>query len=116
MEQQGLPEFPIDHALAGSLLAQSWLLPKEICLAIRHHHDISVLDSDDSGLPDASLYMIALGQTAEHILQEITGGSRTQEWSKLGSSCLRLLDFTEVELQAIYDQAGIVIKAVDLIA
>lgn len=113
VEQQGLPEFPTDHAMVGSLLAQNWWLPEEICLAIRHHHELSALDSVNSGLPATSRAMIAMGQTAEHILQEITGGSHTCEWAKLGPSCLRLLDFSEDELQAIYPIAAKVIKAVD---
>lgn len=45
-----------------------------------------------------SLYLIAAGQTAEHIFQQLTGRSHTREWSKLGTSCLRLLDLTEEEI------------------
>lgn len=113
VEQQELPEFPTDHTMIGHLLAQNWFLPEEICLAINHHHELSALDSMNSGLPAISRYLIAMGQTAEHILQEITGGSRTCEWQKLGDSCLRLLDFSEGELQGIYEIAANVIKAVE---
>lgn len=113
VEQQGLQEFPADHAMVGCLLAQNWWLPEEICLAIRHHHEPSALAAINSGLPATSRSLIAMGQTAEHILQELTGGSRTCEWQKLGASCLRLLDFTEGELQAIYEIAENVIKAVE---
>jgi HD-like signal output (HDOD) protein len=32
-------QLPTNHAMVGCLLAQSWWLPEETCLAIRHHHD-----------------------------------------------------------------------------
>ncbi|MFA7270478.1 MAG: HDOD domain-containing protein [Sterolibacterium sp.] len=113
VEQQGLPEFPTDHAMVGCLLAQNWWLPEEISLAIRHHHEILAIDSVNSGLPATCRYLIAMGQTAEHILQQLTGGSRTREWDKLGAACLRLLDTTESELQGIHDIAKEVLKTVE---
>lgn len=113
VEQQGLQEFPTDHAMVGCLLAQNWWLPEEICLGIRHHHEVSALDSLNAGLPATSRMLIAMAQTAEHILQELTGGSRTREWQKLGNSCLRLLDFSEGELLAIYPLAEKVLKVVE---
>lgn len=113
VEQQGLQEFPTNHAMVGCLLAESWWLPEEICQAIRHHHELPALELLNSGLSSASRQLIAMGQTAEHILQEITGGSRTCEWSKLGTSCLRILDFTEGELKGIYEIAAKVIKEVE---
>jgi len=113
VERQGLQEFPLDHATVGNLLAENWWLPEEICMAIHHHHELSALDYIDSGLPSTSRYLIAMGQTAEHLLQEITGGSQTREWQKLGASCMRLLDFSEDELKALYVIAAKVIKTVE---
>jgi len=113
IEREGLQELPLDHATIGNLLAENWWLPEEICLAIHHHHELSALDYIDSGLPSTSRYLIAMGQTAEHLLQEITGGSQTREWVKLGASCLRLLDFTDEELKALYVIAAKVIKTVE---
>jgi len=113
VERQGLQEFPLDHATVGNLLAENWWLPEEICMAIHHHHERSSLDYIDSGLPSTSRYLIAMGQTAEHLLQEITGGSQTREWPKLGASCLRLLDFSEDELKALYVIAAKVIDTVE---
>lgn len=110
VEQQGLPELPIDHAIVGYLLARSWWLPKEICLAIRHHHEILAIDS---GLPSTSRHLIATSQIAEHILHKVSGDGGTYEWTKLGASCLRLLDCTEEELEAHYDGAIEVLKSVE---
>ncbi|MCX7173543.1 MAG: HDOD domain-containing protein [Proteobacteria bacterium] len=113
IEQEGLPEFPIDHAMVGHLLGQNWWLPEKIILAIRHHHELLALDSVNSGLPDTSRYLIAISQLAEHILQEVTGGSHTREWSKLGASCLRLLNLEADELPSIRDLGAGVLAAVE---
>ena len=106
-------ELPTDHAMVGCLLAQDWWLPEEICLAIRHHHDQSAIDLFDSGLPAASRYLVAISQTAEHLVQQLTGGSRTQEWRKLGGSCLRLLKLAETDLGDLHEGAKEVLRTVD---
>ena len=38
-------QLPTNHAMVGCLLAQSWWLPEETCLAIRHHHDAAVIET-----------------------------------------------------------------------
>ncbi|WP_313953544.1 HDOD domain-containing protein, partial [Accumulibacter sp.] len=86
---------PTNHSLVGCLMAQNWWLPEEICLAIRSHHDRDAIDHFDSGLPAASRSLVAISQIAEHILQQVTGASHTEEWKKLGPSCLRLLGLDE---------------------
>lgn len=94
---------PTNHAAVGSLLAQSWWLPDEICLAIRHHHDPRMLAPGNSGkLPVSALGLIAIVQLAEHLFQHHSGLSQTQEWLKLGPDCLRLLDLAEASLDDIY--------------
>lgn len=106
-------DFPSDHAMLGCLLAQNWWLPEEICQAIRHHHDQSAIDMFESGLPLASRYLVAVSQTAEHILQQLTGASQTQEWPKLGSSCLRLLSLDQAILAVLYKEGEELLKSVD---
>jgi HD-like signal output (HDOD) protein len=113
VEQLGLPEFPIDHTLVGYLLSQNWWLPEEISLAIRHHHELSAIESTYSGLPALTRSLIAIGQLAEYILQELTGGSRTREWPKLGTACLRLLELPENELPFFRDLGAGVLDAVE---
>jgi len=110
VEQQ---DFPSDHTMLGCLLAQNWWLPEEICQAIRHHHDPSAIDMFESGLPLASRYLVAVSQTAEHILQQLTGASQTQEWPKLGSSCLRLLSLDQEMLAVLYTEAEELLKTID---
>lgn len=86
-------DFPTNHALVGCMLAQSWSLPEEICQAIRHHHDYLLLQTGAASLPPASARLIALAQLAEHIHQQHSGMNQTQEWAKLGPSCIRVLKF-----------------------
>jgi HD-like signal output (HDOD) protein len=113
VERKGLTEFPTDHAIIGYLLAQNWLLPEEIALAIRHHHEPSILDTTNVDLPTTSRKLIAVGRTAEHILNEVKGAVGTNEWRKSGVSCLRALDLTESEIVDMYQTAGILIDTVD---
>lgn len=106
-------DYPTDHTMLGCLLAQDWWLPEEICLAIRHHHDQPAIDLFESGLPLASRHLVAISQTAERLLQCISGGSKTREWEKLGASCLRLLKLDEAELAELQEEAGILLRSME---
>lgn len=102
---------PTNHAMVGSLLAQSWWLPEEICLAIRNHHELTTLESDSAILPMTSLKLIATAQLAEHIVQQQLGLSRTEEWPKLGPACLHILDMGEAFLETLYVEAAAIAAA-----
>jgi len=106
-------DFPTDHSVIGALLAQNWWLSDEMCQAIRHHHDRHAIDMFDSGLPMGSRYLIALSQTAEYLLQQVSGASQTREWEKLGRSCLRLLNLDEADLPELCVEAGALLKKMD---
>lgn len=93
---------PTNHAMVGCLLAQNWWLPQEICLAIRNHHDLMILESAHSAMPMTSRKLVAAAQLAEHLIQKTSGLSTTQEWAKLGAACLRLLDIEEAQLDPLY--------------
>jgi HD-like signal output (HDOD) protein len=108
-----IEQYSTDHATIGCLLAQNWWLPEEICLAIRHHHDMQVINAIETSLPATSLQMIAVSQTSEYLLQLITGLSHTCEWTKLGASCLRLLNITQVELPGLCKKAVEVLETVE---
>lgn len=99
-------ELPTNHAMVGSILAQSWWLPEEICRAIRNHHSLEMLTQANSDLPMMSRHLIAAAQLAEHILQRQLGLSQTKEWLKLGQACLNLLEMDEERLEEIYELAA----------
>ena len=97
-----------NHAVIGGLLAQSWWLPDDICMAIRHHHDYSQLDhGSQPGLSPASNGLIATVLLAEHLFQHHTKLSQTQEWLKGETVCLRLLGLTEKDLTQLYPRKSI---------
>jgi HD-like signal output (HDOD) protein len=106
-------ELPTNHAMIGCILAQSWWLPEEICLAIRNHHDVAELESATSGLPMLSRRLIAVAQLSEHILQQQLGLSLTQEWPKLGAACLQILDLSGEQLEALRAHAAPIAAAED---
>ncbi len=106
-------QLPTNHAMVGCLLAQSWWLPEETCLAIRHHHEVAIIETPSITPPLTSRYRIAIGQFAEYLMQRHTGLSHTQEWPKLGTACLRLLDIAEDDVDAILADAVPVMEAED---
>ena len=104
-------EMPTNHAMVGCLLAQNWWLPEEICLAIRHHHDVQALDTIQPSIPPLSRRLIATAQLAEHLLQRHLGLSQSMEWSKLGDACQGVLKLTQEGLEAIYQESESLINA-----
>jgi HD-like signal output (HDOD) protein len=96
---------PTNHALVGSLMAQSWWLPEAATLAIRHHHDHPAINTYATELPGASRRLIALAQLAEKLQQEDTGLNMTREWDKLGTACLTWLDLAESDLEELEAEA-----------
>ena len=104
---------PTNHAMVGCLLAQSWWLPEETCLAIRHHHDIAVIEIPATSPALSSPHLIAIAQLAEHLVQRYSGLSHTSEWPKLGAACLRLLDLSAADIENIYVEAVPVMAAED---
>ncbi|MCE9571223.1 MAG: HDOD domain-containing protein, partial [Rhodocyclales bacterium] len=104
-------QLPTNHAMVGCLLAQSWWLPEETCLAIRHHHDVAVIETPSITPPLTSRYRIAMAQLAEHLVQRHSGLSHTNEWPKLGAACLRLLEIDESQVDAIFTESVPILDA-----
>lgn len=105
---------PTNHTVIGSLLAQSWWLPEEISVAIKHHHDYAMLKRDDATiLPAATRGLIAVSQLAEHLFQHHTGLSQSQEWSKSSEVCMQLLELSEELLAQLYEESASVLAKFD---
>ncbi len=96
---------PTNHAIVGSILAEDWRLPSDLYQAIRYHHELAMLNIEETRLPLLSRRLIAVSQFSEHILQRQLGRSFTQEWPKLGEACLQLLNIGEYDLEQIYADA-----------
>lgn len=101
-----------NHASIGGELATGWLLPEEFSVAIAHHHDPDALLAD-SALAAVPRKLIAVSQLAEHLIQQRTGQSRTQEWSKLGARCLEVLDLGEDDLVRLAESCAPVVDTAD---
>ncbi len=104
-------ELPMNHAMVGCMLAQSWWLPEEISLAIRYHHDLGSLESVDSQLPMLTRRLIATAQLAEHIMQKLLGLSYTRQWETLATVCLKLLNLDDDQLEGLYVAADLYLSA-----
>ncbi len=97
----------VNHAEMGASLAESWLLPDEIALAIRHHHDAMWLAQQaTSPVAVAPAHLIAMAHLAEHLIQERTGQAQTQEWGKVAGVALSLLAVDESEIGVLIDECG----------
>ena len=101
-----------NHALVGSALAQSWWLPEDMCRAIRHHHDLTVL-APDSTLPKPQRQFIATTQFAEHFSQQQLGLDFTEEWPKFCAASLETLQIDEEDLEFLYAEAKQIVSAPD---
>jgi len=104
---------PTHHTLVGSMLAQSWWMPEETCLAIRHHHESAAIRRPGNGQPGATARMIALTQLAELCVQHATHRAQTHEWDKLGEACLDRLQLLEIEIPELLNRAVPVALAED---
>ena len=90
----------LNHAQVGAELAEDWLLQRDTCLAIRHHHDRAALDGEGD-LSLRARRLVAIAQLAEYLIQQRTAQSQTSEWSKLGGACLACLGLQEDDLPAL---------------
>ncbi len=98
-------QLPTNHAVVGYVMAQSWWLPDETVLSIRHHHNVEMLNAPTIPPSMSCRQMIAVAQLAEHLLQQHSGLSTTQEWVKLGAACLHLLKLDETDVKELLSDA-----------
>jgi HD-like signal output (HDOD) protein len=96
----------INHARVGCRLAKTWLLPDDICVAVKWHHDYAALDDGSAGTPASSKSYIALTLVAEWVFAKRIIGTPSLEW-RLGSTfALKALDTTQLELDGIAARVG----------
>lgn len=100
----------INHAKLGADLAENWMLPDDLCAAIRYHHDLDVIRAHDGKLSECSRTLIAFAQLAEYLIQLQTGRMQSHEWEKLGPTALNILDFDPSELEVLAAEAQEVIS------
>lgn len=90
-----------DHAVVGALVAKTWRLPSVISIAVRLHHDFSVL-ADDTISPDVR-NLIAIAAVAEHLVGMHEGVKEQREWERHGAECLAYLQVDAAEVDVWVD-------------
>ncbi len=87
--------FGVNHSIVGAQMAEDWLLPVNISMGIRHHHEGDWIQHSDAGALDGSAKLVAIAHLAEHCIYRHTGLSYSREWEKLGAACLAVLSVDE---------------------
>jgi HD-like signal output (HDOD) protein len=90
-----------DHAVVGAIVAKTWLLPEEIALAVRLHHDFTVLD--DPSVPLVARQLVAMLLITEHMVAVHDGLAQLVEWQQHGAACLAMLQVEEHEVTVWID-------------
>lgn len=90
----------MNHAWVGCLMAETWLLPDEICKAVLWHHNYSAVQDGRVDLPVASAKYIALALVAESIYVKKKLGIDSADWRKNGALALQQLGLTEDNIDA----------------
>ncbi|MEW5885973.1 MAG: HDOD domain-containing protein [Pseudomonadota bacterium] len=101
-----------DHAVVGALVARTWLLPSELALALRLHHDFTCLS--DQRFAVTVRQLVAVGLVAEHLVQQHEGAGVSKEWVDHGPQCLQFLELGASEVEHWIDELHPVLQAVDL--
>jgi HD-like signal output (HDOD) protein len=90
-----------DHAVVGAIVARTWCLPPMTVVAVRLHHDFTVLG--DESFPAQARNLVAMGLVAEYLVARHEGVLRHREWEQHGPACLAHLHVAEEEVDAWVD-------------
>ncbi len=90
-----------DHAVVGAIVAKTWRLPPIVSIAVRLHHDFTVLQ--DSTIPAEARTLVAMILVADHLVAMHEGVDAQKEWVKHGADCLAYLQINEAEVEAWKD-------------
>ena len=91
----------VHHARLGSRLAQTWLLPEEVCAAVLWHHDYAALADGSAGVSAAGRGNIALALAAQYVYCMNKMGIRDAEWRRGSEFALAQLDIGQEALDAM---------------
>lgn len=97
------------HAVVGGMLANSWLLPKNIVKAIRHHHDEDIYRIELSIVTDEERALIAIVHIAERLTAEILGEAEMEPGNLFEQACT-YLGLHEDDLHDLKDDLSEIIQ------
>jgi HD-like signal output (HDOD) protein len=90
-----------DHAVVGAIVAKTWRLPPEITVAVRLHHDFSILNTDR--FPKEARVLVAMALVAEYLVGKHEGVKEQKEWDRHGAACLAFINVGKGEVDAWID-------------
>jgi HD-like signal output (HDOD) protein len=90
-----------DHAVVGAIVARTWRLPPVISVAVRLHHDFTILTDDN--IPAEARTLVSMALVAEHLVAMHEGVKEQKEWAVHGPVCLAYLHINEAEVDAWLD-------------
>ncbi len=99
-----------DHAVVGAIVAKTWRLPAMTVVAVRLHHDFSILG--DSHFPAEARTLVAMGLVAEYLVARHEGLLKHREWDQHGPACLAHLNVAEAEVDTWVDSLYPVFESV----
>jgi len=90
-----------DHAVVGAIVAKTWHLPAVITVAVRLHHDFTVLTLER--IPKEARILVAMALVAEHLVGQHEGVKEQKEWAQHGEACLQFLSVGLHEVESWVD-------------
>ena len=90
-----------DHAVVGAIVARTWCLPPMTVMAVRLHHDFSILG--DTRFKAEVRTLVAMGLVAEYLVARHEGVSLQREWQQHGADCLAHLNVAQQEVESWVD-------------
>jgi HD-like signal output (HDOD) protein len=94
-----------DHAVVGAIVAKTWRLPPVTVLAVRLHHDFTVLQ--DEKFPALARTLVAMTLVADAIVGRHEGVKEQKEWAQHGPVCLRQLQIDAGEIEVWLDALSV---------
>ena len=90
-----------DHAVVGAIVAKTWHLPPIVAIAVRLHHDFTVLN--DERIPAEARTLVAMTLVADHLVAHHEGIEDHKEWQNHGLAGLAFLKVDEAEVEVWMD-------------
>jgi HD-like signal output (HDOD) protein len=90
-----------DHAVVGAIVAKTWHLPAVIAVAVRLHHDFTVLKLER--IPKEARTLVAMALVAEYLVGRHEGVKEQKEWALHGADCLQFLSVGMNEVESWVD-------------
>lgn len=93
--------YGMNHARLGSRMAQTWLLPDDVCAAILWHHDYAALADGTAGVSPVSQRNIAVTLAAQYVYCLNKMGLHDAEWKRGATFALAQLGLDQTELDVM---------------